>query len=81
MRSNYFSLTNKVFLAPRVYAQTLLSPKFWIKGSAEFKQQNISQLLEFSTADFGLENQIWALSTKENVPLLKSKQFTIGFYL
>lgn len=78
LRSNYYSLTEKTFLAPRIYSQILLKPQFWIKSSLEFKQQNISQLLEFSTADFGLENQIWALSTKENIPLLKSKQFTVG---
>ena len=79
VRSNYFSLTNKYFFAPRIYTQVLISPNIWLKGSLEFKQQNISQLLEFSTSDFGLENQIWALSTKNDVPVLKSKQFTTGF--
>ena len=79
LRANYFSLTNKTFFAPRIYAQALLSNKFWVKGSIESKQQNISQLLEFTTSDFGLENQIWALSSSENVPLLKSNQVTFGF--
>lgn len=78
LRSNYFSLTNKFFLAPRIFTQVLVNSNFWIKSSAEFKQQNISQLLEFSTADFGLENQLWALSNNNDIPLLKSKQFTFG---
>jgi hypothetical protein len=79
LRGNYFTLTDKFFLAPRLYAQALISPKFWIKGSLEYKQQNISQLLELSTADFGLENQIWALSTDRQIPVLRSRQSTIGF--
>lgn len=79
LRSNYFSLTKKFFIAPRLYLQFQLAPKFWAKGSLEFKQQNISQLLELSTADFGLENQIWALSNNNNVPVLRSNQTTVGF--
>ncbi len=78
IRSNYFNLTEKFFIAPRLYMQFQIAPKFWAKGSLEFKQQNISQLLELSTADFGLENQIWALSNNNNVPVLRSNQSTIG---
>ena len=78
-RTNYFTLTKKLFFAPRIYSKFLLSTSFWAKGSLESKQQNISQLLEFTTSDFGLENQIWALSTNENIPVLKSNQYTFGF--
>ena len=78
-RTNYFTLTEKLFFAPRVYTELLLSSNFWIKGSLESKQQNISQLLEFTTSDFGLENQVWALSTNEDIPILKSNQYTFGF--
>lgn len=78
LRSNYFNLTDKFFIAPRLYMQFQIAPKFWAKGSLEFKQQNISQLLELSTADFGLENQIWALSNNNNVPVLRSNQSTVG---
>ncbi len=79
LRSNYFSLTNTFFLAPRIFTQVLINSNFWLKSSVEFKQQNISQLLEFSTADFGLENQLWALSNNIDIPILKSRQLTLGF--
>ena len=78
LRASYFSLTNKVFLAPRFYGQIKVFPSFWLKASAELKQQNISQIIELSTSDFGLENQVWALASNE-IPLLKSNQFTLGF--
>ena len=39
----------------------------------------MSQVLEFNTQEFGLENQIWVLSDGNEAPLLKSFQFTSGF--
>lgn len=78
-RLNHFSATKKTFFAPRMYGKLKLLKGFWAKGSIEMKQQNISQLLELTTSDFGLENQIWVLSSKEeDIPILKSNQYTLG---
>ena len=78
LRGSYLSLIKKTFLTPRIHTQFRVLPKFWIKTSLELKQQNISQLLEVSTLDFGLENKVWALANNKNLPLLKSNQVTIG---
>ena len=78
LRANHFSFTNSNFLAPRIYGEFKVSPKLRIKSSAEIKQQGISQIIEFSTSDFGLENQIWAISNNFEVPVLKSNQLNIG---
>lgn len=80
-RVNYFSLLDKVTFEPRVFAQIKILPKFWINSSYESKQQNISRVVEFYTTDFGLENQLWALSNKNNIPLLESEQITAGAFL
>ena len=79
IRTNHFSLTNKTFFAPRIYGQIKLWKNILLKSSLETKQQNISQLIEFDTSDFGLENQVWILADNNNVPILKSNQFTLGF--
>lgn len=79
LRGSYFSLTDKVFVSPRVYSQLEVLSNFWLKSSFEIKQQNISQVLEFSTSDFGLENQIWALAKGNEISLLESNQITFGF--
>lgn len=79
LRSNYFSLTNSFFLSPRLYAQHQISNGLWLKTTAELKQQNISKIVEFFTIDFGLENQIWALADIDEIPVLKSNQFSFGF--
>ena len=54
-------------------------PNFGRIFSYEKKQQNISQIIEFSTNDFGLENYVWSLSNKNEIPILKSDQFSSGF--
>ncbi|CAL2074667.1 TonB-dependent receptor domain-containing protein [Tenacibaculum sp. 190524A02b] len=77
-RTNYFSHTNRTFFAPRVYVEQQIWPKFSLKSSLEFKQQNIVQFLETHTQDFGLGNQIWLLADNDTFPILKSNQYTIG---
>ncbi|WP_420552278.1 TonB-dependent receptor [Tenacibaculum aiptasiae] len=77
-RANHFSLLNKTTFEPRIYSQIQVLPKFWLSSSFEIKQQNISRIVEFYTTDFGLENQLWALSNQKDIPLLESQQITIG---
>jgi len=78
LRANYFSLTEDFFLSPRAYVQTKLFSNFWVKASAELKQQNISKVVEFFTEDFGLENQVWALANEDDIPVLESNQTSFG---
>ncbi|WP_233131529.1 TonB-dependent receptor domain-containing protein [Tenacibaculum holothuriorum] len=80
LRTNYFSLTKDYFLSPRIYTQYKILPFIWLKSSYELKQQNISQIKEFTTSDFGLENQVWSLSDNKEVPVLKSNQLTGGVF-
>ena len=79
LRGNYYSGQNAVFIEPRIYAERILSDNFRLKASGEIKNQAISQIIEFTTQDFGLENQVWALSSEADIPILKSNQFSAGF--
>lgn len=78
LRTNYFSLSDKMFLAPRLTFQQQIFPKWFLKSSYEFKQQGISQLIESHTSDFGLENQVWLLIDNKELPILKNHQYTLG---
>ncbi|AUC22331.1 hypothetical protein BTO15_09605 [Polaribacter sejongensis] len=78
VRGNYFSSIDRYTIEPRVFMQIKVLPRFWMNSSFEVKQQNTSKLLEFDTIDFGLENQLWALSNNKEIPLLESNQFTFG---
>ena len=79
LRTNYISVLDKVYIEPRLQFETRLLEHLKLKMSAESLHQAVSQVVEFSTQEFGLENQIWVLSDGERIPLLKSIQFTAGF--
>jgi len=78
LRGTYFNALQSVSIEPRLYAEYIVNDDFRFKGSAELKTQSINQILELTTSDFGLENQIWIASHKEGTPLVMSDQLTFG---
>lgn len=79
LRANYFSTTKKLFLEPRLHVEKKLNKRFSTTFSAELKHQSVSQIIEFNTANLGLENQVWAIANGDDVPVLKSQQISTGF--
>ena len=77
-RANYFSTTKELFFEPRLYVEKKLNKNFSVNFSGELKHQAVSQILEFNTANFGLENQVWAIANGEEFPVLKSRQISTG---
>ena len=78
IRGNYFSELNRVSIEPRLRAEFDIIPKLTGRLTAERKEQIISQVLEFETRDFGLENQVWVLSGDDFIPIQKGEQFSGG---
>lgn len=78
LRTSYYSELEHFLFEPRLYAEKKIGNNLRIKGSAEIRGQAISQVLEFATLDFGLDNQIWALANGNDIPLLESYQFATG---
>jgi hypothetical protein len=76
--SNYIA-SQRLFFEPRLYAEYAATDHLRLKVSAEIKNQAVSQIIEFATIDFGLENQVWALSSEEGLPILQSNQLSAGF--
>ncbi|WP_430410946.1 FecR domain-containing protein [Kordia sp.] len=79
LRANYFSTTKKLFLEPRLHIEKKLNKNFSTTLSAELKHQAVSQIIEFNTANLGLENQVWAIANGDEFPVLKSQQISTGF--
>lgn len=79
LRSNYFSRVNQFYLEPRLFISNQITDQFQLKASTERKNQVVSQLIEFRNNGLGLENDIWALSNNEDIPVLKSNQVSVGF--
>lgn len=78
IRVNYFSTIKKILFEPRLYVEKKLNEQFSINFSGELKHQAVSQILEFNTANFGLENQVWAIANGDEFPVLKSRQISSG---
>ncbi len=79
MRANYFSTIRTLFLEPRVHIEKRIDKNFSTTLSAELKHQAVSQIIEFNTANLGLENQVWAIANGDDLPVLKSQQISAGF--
>ncbi|WP_298515275.1 TonB-dependent receptor plug domain-containing protein [uncultured Kordia sp.] len=78
LRMNYFSTVDAAFFEPRLYIEKKLNDAFSINFSGELRHQAVSQILEFNTINFGLENQVWALANGNEFPVLKSRQVSAG---
>ena len=79
LRLNYFSTVKRAYFEPRLFVSNQVSEAFQLKLSAEIKNQVLSQLIEFRNNGLGLENEIWALSNGEEIPVLNNYQITAGF--
>ena len=80
VRASYKSRVKKSFIEPRLYGEYKFNKHLSLKGSAENKNQAISQIVEFQTSSlgFGLENQVWALANRTDIPVQRSNQITSG---
>jgi outer membrane cobalamin receptor len=79
LRSNFFSKVGAFYLEPRLFVSNQISDHLQLKLSTEIKNQVVSQLIEYRNNGLGLENDIWALSNNEDIPVLKSNQISLGF--
>lgn len=78
IRGNYFSELEEFTIEPRVHADFKIDKNVTLKASAEIKNQAISQLTSFSFNNLGLDNTVWAVADKKDIPILKNTQFTAG---
>lgn len=80
LRTTHYTSLEDTFVEPRINLGQVLGDYFGLRASAELKNQAVSQVLEFTTQEFGLENQVWALADMSGgVPLLQSEQLAAGF--
>ena len=79
LRANHISALDELYIEPRLQFEAKIYNDLRFKSSLERLHQSVSQVVEFNTQEFGLENQIWVLSDGKTIPLLESTQFTMGF--
>ncbi|AXG69238.1 TonB-dependent receptor plug domain protein [Kordia sp. SMS9] len=77
IRGSYATEIDEFFVEPRIHISKKIDDHFNAVFSAERQYQFVSQITEFETQSFGLENQVW-VSTDEEIPVLRSEQVSLG---
>ncbi|MCB0475475.1 MAG: TonB-dependent receptor plug domain-containing protein, partial [Flavobacteriaceae bacterium] len=78
LRSNFISPLKKMILEPRMSLNHRLNDKFSLQLLGEFKHQ-VTTLITDSRDNFlGIEKRRWELSNNDDIPVIKSKQISLG---
>ncbi len=79
IRANYFGKFDRLLLEPRVsFSQEFLSD-FKVEVLGELKSQTTSQIIDRQNDFIGVESRRWVLANDSTIPIIKSKQASIGF--
>ncbi len=78
LRINYNTKFSKFLLEPRLSIRKKLNDDFQIEALGEFKHQNSTQIINFQNDFLGLEKRRWQLANNNDIPILKSKQASLG---
>jgi hypothetical protein len=77
-RANHISEFEVILLEPRLSFNQRFFNFFTLEVLGEQKSQTTSQVIDFQTDFLGVENRRWVLSSPEEIPILKSKQLSLG---
>jgi len=75
--NEFISLQSHSF-EPRLFIQKNITDALVLQTSFERKSQIMSQVRESVVNDLSLENYLWVSSDKENYPIQKANQYTVG---
>lgn len=78
LRINYVDKFGEFFTEPRIALSHKLNNAFRLEFLAEFKSQTISQTIDLQDDFLGIEKRRWILSDNEEIPIIESKQASIG---
>jgi len=77
-RYNYIEKFKRHILEPRVAFTHQFLKHFSLEILGEFKHQNTSQIINFQNDFLGIEKRRWQLSNDSNIPVIRSKQASLG---
>ncbi|MCK7592007.1 TonB-dependent receptor [Subsaxibacter sp. CAU 1640] len=80
LRINYVDRFSEFYTEPRIAVSHKFSNALRLEFLAEFKSQTISQIIDLQDDFLGIEKRRWILSDNEEVPMIESKQASIGLH-
>ncbi|MFC7358505.1 carboxypeptidase-like regulatory domain-containing protein [Jejudonia soesokkakensis] len=78
LRFNYITKFKELLIEPRLSVRQKLNNQFAIEAKGEFKSQTTTQRIDFESDFLGVEKRRWVLANEENIPIIKSKQASVG---
>ncbi len=78
VRTNYLDKFEKIIIEPRLSFNQKFLDHFTLEILGEFKHQNTSQVINFQNDFLGIEKRRWQLSNNDDVPVITSKQVSLG---
>jgi hypothetical protein len=78
IRANYIGKFDKFIPEPRISFNQKIKEYLNLEILGEFKHQTTSQIINFQNDFLGVEERRWQLSNNENIPVITSKQISLG---
>ncbi|WP_198840925.1 TonB-dependent receptor [Aureibaculum flavum] len=78
LRYTYVEKFKKHLIEPRISINQRFADYFSLEIAGELKHQNTSQIINFQNDFLGVEKRRWRLSNQEEVPIIQSKQASLG---
>ncbi|WP_397362447.1 TonB-dependent receptor domain-containing protein [Olleya sp. R77988] len=78
VRYNYLDKFKKQIWEPRFNFSQRFLDYLTVEVLGEFKHQNTSQIINFQNDFLGIEKRRWQLSNNEDIPVITSKQLSLG---
>ncbi len=80
LRFNYLEKFASFFLEPRFSFSQQFLDNFTVEILGEMKHQTTTQVIDFQDDFLGIENRRWILSNNDDIPVVKSKQASVGLH-
>ena len=78
IRYNYIGKFDKHIVEPRLSFSHKFHNYFSVEVLGEFKHQTASQVINFQNDFLGIEKRRWQLSNDNDIPVIRSKQGSVG---
>jgi hypothetical protein len=78
LRANYIPKFEKFLIEPRISVRKVMGKHIEIEALGELKHQSTSQIVNFQNDFLGIEKRRWQLSDNDSIPILESKQVSLG---
>jgi len=78
LRGNYFEKFNRTIIEPRLSFNQEFFKSFKLEILGELKSQTTSQVIDRQNDFLGVENRRWILANETSIPIIKSKQASVG---